>query len=321
MKMESISHSTLFSKGSQDIVEHKTADTNSNGYGEKNASNLGLWRPGEHRLECTWSLTMSKKPENPTNKDEFRSTLIPLAKFNSLEGYCRIFNLLGDPTTFPSLTNVQIFREGKDPLWESFPEGGCWTIRVRKANGILDRLWEELLFATIAGHFEDPDLVGVVLSCRQRFDMLSVWNRSPNNFSNGEKLKEVLNLSADVRVEYQSFVNAKMHQSTFRNAKPYRYAEAVESPPNEPIYGAPSPGPMQHNHPVHNHPMGGHNHPVAPYGYVMPGAMGPMQRQSDPYSHEQMNMRGQQRGRRSRKYKSAEVVYRNERLSDVEVKA
>lgn len=81
---------------------------------------------------------------------------------------------------------------------------------MKKRNGIINRLWEELvrrfmfsmligmsklknpmhiiicmesllpsmqLFACIGELFEEPDLAGVVLSSRAREDMVSVWNR------------------------------------------------------------------------------------------------------------------------------------------------
>ena len=114
---------------------------------------------------------------------------------------------------FPSMFSLlSYFR-----LSQSFPTGGCWIIKVRKRNGAIARLWEELVFfpsrslllaflfflfvayvslipahipcslfrlcafiqcfACVGELFEEPDLVGVSLSSRLREDILTVWNR------------------------------------------------------------------------------------------------------------------------------------------------
>ena len=124
-----------------------------------------------------------------------------------------------------------MFRKNLVPAWETFPKGGAWIIKVRKKNGVIGRLWEELLFACVGELFEEPDVVGVVLSSRSSQDLLSVWNSDNTNgdvrFRIGDRLRDILNLDESTQVEYKSFQSAISDGSSFRNAATYVYAAAA----------------------------------------------------------------------------------------------
>lgn len=64
---------------------------------------------------------------------------------------------------------------------QSFPEGGSWTLRLKKSP-LLSKIWEELVLACIGEAFDDPhDVVGVVVSVRQKEDVISIWNKDGRN--------------------------------------------------------------------------------------------------------------------------------------------
>ena len=44
-------------------------------------------------------------------------------------------------------TNVHCFRKGYKPMWEEFPDGGCWILRVKKkaSRNYLNYMWESRL--------------------------------------------------------------------------------------------------------------------------------------------------------------------------------
>lgn len=65
--------------------------------------------------------------------------------------------------------------------FKSYPNGGCYIVKLKKKTELLDRLWEQLIFATIAEEFEEPDVVGVNVSIRSKEDVLSVWNKDVKN--------------------------------------------------------------------------------------------------------------------------------------------
>ena len=100
-------------------------------------------------------------------------------------------------------------------------------MKVRKHNGVINRLWEELAFASIGEWWADPDVVGISLSTRAKDDNIMVWCRTTENrLSIGEKLKEVLNLDESSTIEYKAFKAAVQDGSSFRNAKAFTYAPA-----------------------------------------------------------------------------------------------
>jgi len=188
----------------------------------------------EHSLETPWTFYFDKKLAKATiDYNDFQQNLHKLGSVNTLEQFWRMYCYLASPELIPKDCDLFLFRSSYVPAWESFPNGGCWIIKVRKRNGVINRLWEELLFATIGEQFDEPDLVGIELSTRGREDVLSVWNRDNANinirFRIGERLKEILNLDESTQVEYKYFSHSLRDGSTFRNAKAYVYA-ATHSP-------------------------------------------------------------------------------------------
>eukprot|EP00455_Lapot_gusevi_P029847 TRINITY_DN319_c0_g1_i2.p1 TRINITY_DN319_c0_g1~~TRINITY_DN319_c0_g1_i2.p1 ORF type:complete len:266 (+),score=101.54 TRINITY_DN319_c0_g1_i2:86-883(+) len=221
----------------------------------------------EHRLETPWSFLFNKKPSKvPADKsqpDDFVSSLCTVATVDTVESFWRTYAYITPPDQLPVDMNMYLFRHKLAPAWESFPTGGCWIIKVRKRNGVINRLWEELLFACIGELFEEPDVAGVAVSTRAREDILSVWNKDNQSkvdvrFKIGEKLKGLLNLDESTLVEYKFFHSSLRDGSTFRNAKPYVFAARARvssisenhvspvSPPAAPLANAQSPRSVEH---------------------------------------------------------------------------
>jgi len=199
---------------------------------EKKAD-VGKLVSGEHPLETTWTVYFDKKlpPSRQKNADykHYQSNLQTLGTFGTLEGFWKHYAFLQNPNDIPKDHDLFLFRHHFIPAWESFPNGGAWIVKVRKKNGIISRLWEELVFACISEAFEEPDLVGAVLSCRMREDIVSVWNRdntenAERRFKIGEKLKDILNLDESTQIAYKPFQSAIKDGSSYRNARQYVYA-------------------------------------------------------------------------------------------------
>lgn len=195
--------------------------------------------PSDHRLHTPWSLYFDKKQPQPTEYEDYASNLQKLGRFNTLEGFWKHYAHLKKPDAITKSHNLFMFRHNYTPAWETFPKGGTWIIKVRKKNGVISRLWEEVLFACIGELFEEPDLVGVMLSIRLREDLISVWNKDNSNpgvlFNIGEKLREILNLDESTQIEYKSFKSAIKDGSSFRHAQAYVFAAQAypegEAPP------------------------------------------------------------------------------------------
>lgn len=218
-----------------------TAVTSSSSSASSASSSSKSTKVVQHRLQSPWTFYYDKKIARGADKekekkdssksalDAFKENLKKLGTFNTLEGFWQHYAHIQTPDELPQNHDIFMFRGEKVPAWESFPNGGCWIIKVRKHNGIIARLWEELLFACIGEIFEEPDVAGVVLSTRIRDDLISVWNadnsiNAETRFKIGESLKEILNLDQSTKVEYKDFSGAIKDGSTFRNAKAYVYA-------------------------------------------------------------------------------------------------
>lgn len=134
--------------------------------------------------------------------------------------------------------NIYLFRDGPSiaPMWECFPHGGCWILKVKKkmdsGSSVLGKMWQDLVIATIGEVFEEPDVVGISVCIRNQEDLISVWNGDNRNdairFHIGEKMKEILDLEPSTMIEYKHHFKSMEDMSTFRNAKGYVFTPAQE---------------------------------------------------------------------------------------------
>eukprot|EP00727_Mastigamoeba_balamuthi_P012455 m51a1_g7832 hypothetical protein (214) ;mRNA; f:166414-167679 len=166
---------------------------------------------GEHVLESPWTLWFSKK----RNKS-YEESLEKLITVASIEGFARVYKYLQRPSQLPNNSDYYVFRNETKPMWENWPNGGCWIVKVAKKSPELDRMWEDLLFAAIGELFAEPEVMGVVASVRKKYDTVCVWMNSDVRRV-GEKIKSLLGLTGDM-IEYKSNKTAMKDGSTYRNA-------------------------------------------------------------------------------------------------------
>ena len=66
--------------------------------------------------------------------------------------------------------------------------------------------WERLLFALICEEFTDAGVVGIVLSVRQKKNLIEIWLRTAlseeSRLKAGEKVREILELSPENLIFY-----------------------------------------------------------------------------------------------------------------------
>lgn len=107
--------------------------------------------------------------------------------------------------------------------------GGCWILKVRKGNGVITRLWEELCFACVGEWISDPAVQGISLATRVKDDTISVWLLEPSrSLAIGERLKNLLNLDESTVLYFQPFDKAIKAGSTSRGAQEYKFVAAVQ---------------------------------------------------------------------------------------------
>lgn len=183
---------------------------------------------GDTALHCTWSFWFDKRvksSKSASSQINYREHLNHLCCFASVENFWRYYLHLVKPSELPKDSNLQLFRESYYPMWESFPHGGCWILKVWKDDPThVDAVWETLVKMAVGEIFEEPDMVGIVLSVRNNQDMISIWTRKNEKesvFRIGEKLKEMLMLSPTTVLEYKKHLTSIKDNSTYRNTKTY----------------------------------------------------------------------------------------------------
>ncbi|ELR20240.1 eukaryotic initiation factor 4e, putative [Acanthamoeba castellanii str. Neff] len=189
-----------------------------------------------HRLQTPWTFWFSRKDRRRSNsitagpsgtvvidkkldKKEHMEHLVQIGTCRTVEEFWHHYAFIQRASNLPKESNLYFFRNQLKPMWETFPKGGCFIVRVDKRTGALDKMWEELLFASIGELFEDPNVVGVEVSIRSKEDGLSVWtktNQKHIRLSIGEKLKLMLDLDD---VMYKSNSTSIKDRSTYKNAQ------------------------------------------------------------------------------------------------------
>mmetsp|Transcript_72716 Transcript_72716/g.164998 ORF Transcript_72716/g.164998 Transcript_72716/m.164998 type:complete len:230 (-) Transcript_72716:153-842(-) len=189
----------------------------------------GDFPSGEHALETAWTLWVDKKSSDRREQTAYIEGLKQVGTFKTIEQFFRLFAFIKKPSKFPRDYNLFCFRSGCKPMWEEFPDGGCWNYRIRRIGGSddpVDISWESLLIACLGEHFETPDVVGCVMSSRVKEIALSVWNASNTSntqvrFKIGERMREVLSLNTNALLEYKNHQSSMQDFSTYRNAQVY----------------------------------------------------------------------------------------------------
>lgn len=82
------------------------------------------------------------------------------------------------PSQLSRDVNLYLFRDLPNcaPMWEAFPQGGCWILKIKKKANVLGKMWQDLVFAAVGEAFEQRDVVGIAMAIRSKEDMISVWN-------------------------------------------------------------------------------------------------------------------------------------------------
>jgi len=200
----------------------------------------GDFPAGEHPLETAWTFWYDKRSSDRKDSQDYSDGLKQLGTFNTVEDFYRHYSHVLRPSDLPYGVNVHCFRKGYKPMWEEFPDGGCWILRVKKkaSRNYLNFMWESLLMACVGEDFKIPDVVGCVVSTRFKDDILAVWNLQNSNhqarFKIGEKLKNILDLDENTLIQYKDHMSSMKDFSTYRNAKNYMFSSPGQGPANAP---------------------------------------------------------------------------------------
>jgi translation initiation factor 4E len=188
----------------------------------------------QHKLNANWVFWYISRKEKDHNVP-YEERLKKIVTFNTLEDFFRYYVYLKSASEVERNSDLSIFKEGYKPLWESCPDGGCWFIRFKKSDdpSEIDLKWEKLLFALIGEQFEEPNMLGAVLSIRGRETIIELWFNYLKNAAvkvmTLEKMKELLDIDTSMTVYFKDNENAMKDKSTLKNAETYNNTQRKKS--------------------------------------------------------------------------------------------
>lgn len=164
-------------KSSKEAFKPAGADDSTAGTSDSSA----VLQPGEsHSLPDSWVFWTRPPISKAHGYVAYEKTLHPMAKCSTVEEFFAIYKCLKAPSNVPLMTDYHLFKDGIRPIWEDKEnkEGGKWVLRLKK--GVVDRYWDDILFACIGGQLCDDStqVNGIVLSVRNGEDVISIWTAS-----------------------------------------------------------------------------------------------------------------------------------------------
>ena len=74
-------------------------------------------------------------------------------------------------------TDIGLFKQGYQPLWESCPDSGCWLLRFKRTDDMkeINVKWEKVLMSLVGEQFDEAHILGAVLSIRGRETIIEIW--------------------------------------------------------------------------------------------------------------------------------------------------
>lgn len=174
-----------------------------------------------HSLTCSWTFWYCPKPKGQDKLQlslSYEHHLVPLSFIKTAEEFISAYTFLRRITEIPFGCNLLFFKECSKPMWESWPDGGCWILKAKRANGHVDEYWENLLLACLDNTFSEK-VVGVVASARSSEVIFQIWVNEgiENRDSVCALLKQLLRLDDSHPIYYKWHRLSLFDLSTMKN--------------------------------------------------------------------------------------------------------
>ena len=174
-----------------------------------------------------WKLWCDTKPEGDKVISGFYGDrLHDICNMKDIAEYHQHDSYMKDPLTIPKNTNLYVFQDSMRPMWEHFPDGGCWSYKVKRGEAKLASIWDKLVHACIHDGIGSRNVSGIVLSSRAKEISINVWlvsgQTSELRFEIMERLRTILDLHEGDNIQYKDFQTAIKDDSSKLNAVTYR---------------------------------------------------------------------------------------------------
>ena len=214
---------------SEDKKENEQENKNKIEESDKSQSNIIENMP----LNSTWTFWYASRKEKD-HHIPYSDRLTKIAEFNNLQDFFKYYIYLKPVNEIERNVDIGLFKEGYKPLWESCPDSGCWLLRFKRTADLkeINLKWEKVIFSLISEQFEEPHMLGAVLSIRGRETIIELWF----NYFKYDKIKNMvavkfgkLILGDQNETEYSATLYFKdnsqsmLDKSTLRNTETYSF--------------------------------------------------------------------------------------------------
>jgi translation initiation factor 4E len=214
---------------------------------EENKNEINLEKPSEESkndknnnsqienmpLNSTWIFWYASRKEKD-HHIPYGERLTKIAEFNTLQDFFKYYLYLKPVNEIDRNVDIGLFKEGYQPLWESCPDSGCWLLRFKRTADLKDinLKWEKVLFSLISEQFEEPHMLGAVLSIRGRETIIEIWF----NYFKYDKIKNMVAVKfgklilgnqneseSSTTLYFKDNSQSMLDKSTLRNAETYSF--------------------------------------------------------------------------------------------------
>lgn len=185
-----------------------------------------------HKLNSTWTFYYASRKESDRHIP-YSERLTKIAEFETMEDFLRYYLYLKPVNEISRDIDIGLFKKGYQPLWESCPDSGYWFLRFRRTADLkeINNKWEKVVFSLVCEQFDEPNMLGAVLSMRGRETIIEIWF----NYFKYEKIKNAVALkfgkliigeAAENENSILSFKDTSqslLDKSTLRNTETYSF--------------------------------------------------------------------------------------------------
>ena len=184
-------------------------------------------------LNSTWTFWYASRKEKD-HHIPYSDRLTKIAEFSTLQDFFKYYLYLKPVYDIERNVDIGLFKEGYKPLWECCPDSGCWLLRFKRTADLkeINLKWEKVVLSLITEQFDEPHMLGAVLSIRGRETIIEIWF----NYFKYDKIKSMvavkfgkLILGDQNETEYSATLYFKdnsqsmVDKSTLRNTETYSF--------------------------------------------------------------------------------------------------
>ena len=220
-KIEEVSAKNEIKINENDKIEQKPEEEKKN----NNIENMPL--------NSTWTFWYASRKEKD-HHIPYCDRLKKIAEFNTLQDFFKFYLYLKPVNEIDRNVDIGLFKEEYQPLWESCPDSGCWLLRFKRTADLkeINLKWEKVLFSLISEQFEEPHMLGAVLSIRGRETIIEIWF----NYFKFDKIKNMVAVKfgklilgnqneseSSTTLYFKDNSQSMLDKSTLRNAETYSF--------------------------------------------------------------------------------------------------